>query len=171
MEYAQLGDVVFQVLSYLEHSEENTYEWKEINTAIAPSVLQFFGTELSKIALKVQFHREFCNPREEYRKLKDLANRGEPAKLIVASQIIGDYVVKAIKAQYEQIDAWGKPVQLSAELELQEFIQKELQTRKIKTEGPMTVKRQQAQKLKVSAYDWRKRKVEDKEVRVAQKVS
>ena len=170
MQYAQLGDVVFEVLSYREHSEENEYVWSRLETAFPPSLLQHMGTELQKLTLSVQWHREWCNPREEYNKLKKLAEEGKPAKLIIASQIIGDYVVQKISARYEQIDAWGKPVQIACDIELSEFKAKEIRTKKIKTKGP-AVKRK-AVKVKIPQYKPVKVKNEDGvEFTILQKVN
>ena len=170
MQYAQLGDVVFEILSYREHSEENEYIWSRLETTFPPSLLQHMGTELQKLTLSVQWHREWCNPREEYNKLKELAERGEPAKLIVASQIIGDYVLQKISARYEQIDAWGKPVQITCDIELSEFKAKEIQTKKIKMKGP-AVEKKKPEKIQVTAYNYKKRKLEDKEYSYVEKVS
>jgi len=141
MQYAQLGDVVFELLSYREHSEENEYIYARKETAFPPSILQSMGTELQKLTLGVKWHREWCNPREEYEKLKSLANKGEPAKLIIASQIIGNYVIQKISAQYEQIDVWGKPVEVSCRVELTEYREKELKTKRIKMQGPAVKKK------------------------------
>jgi len=169
MEYAQLGDIVFQLLSYREHTEENEYVWAKQETAYPPSLLQHMGTELQKLTLSVLWHREWCDPREEYNRLKELAQRGQPAKLIIASQIIGDYVVEKISARYEQIDAWGKAVQIACDIELSEFKAKEIQTRRIKTKGP-AVKRKEPEKIKVTVYNYRRKKLEDKEYAYTEKV-
>lgn len=169
MEYAQLGDIVFRLLSYREHTEENEYVWARQETAFPPSLNQYMGTELQKLTLSVQWHREWCNPREEYNKLKALAEKGKPVKLIIASQIIGNYIVTKIGARYEQIDAWGKPLQIACDIQLSEFKAKQVQTKKIKTKGP-AVKRK-ADKINVTAYDYRKKKLEDKEYAYVEKVS
>jgi len=170
MEYAQLGNVFFEVLSYREHSEENEYVYAKQETAFPPSLLQYMGTELQKLTLSVQWHREWCNPREEYNKLKALAEEGKPAKLIIASQIIGEYVIEKISARYEQIDAWGRAVAIACDIELTEFQTKEIKIKRIKTKGP-AVRKKADGKINVSAYNYKTRKLEDKEFSYVEKVS
>lgn len=134
MEYAQLGEVVFEVLSYQEHREENEFAWAKLQTIYAPSSLQFMGTELQKISMVVQWHREWCDPLEQYKKLKDLAKEGKPQKLIIASQVVGDFVIEKISSEIKQIDAWGKPVWIRVGIELLEYIPKTIEKKQRQTQ-------------------------------------
>jgi len=127
MQYAQLGDVVFEVLAYNEHREEQDYVWAKLQTIYAPSSLQFMGAELQRISMVVQWHREWCDPIEQYKKLKDLAKEGKPQKLIVASQVLGEFVIEKISSEIKQVDAWGKPVWIRVGLELSEYIPKTIE--------------------------------------------
>jgi phage protein U len=133
MHYASLGDIVFKVYSYLEHRETNEYAVAKHRTIFAPSSLQFLGDELLSLEVKVGFHRDFCNPLEEYQKLKDLAKEGLPRKLIIAEQVYGDFVIESITAEVKQVDMWGKPVAIYCTMTLTEYREKKLQTRKTTT--------------------------------------
>jgi len=133
MQYGQLGEIVFQVTDFKNLTEENPYIYAHQETAQAPSSLQFLGTELRKIELSLRFHFKFCNPKEEYEKLKSLARQGEAKKLIIAKEVLGDFVIENISGEFIKVDAWGKPIIIDATLELSEFVEKEVKTRKIKT--------------------------------------
>ncbi len=130
MKYASFGDIIFQIFSYREHKESNQYAVAKLQTIIAPSSIQFLGNELISLELAVNFHNAFCNPLEEYQKLKDIAKQGEPQKLIIAEKIIGDFVIESIDAEYQQIDAYGQPVNITLNVKFTEYIKKEIQKRK-----------------------------------------
>jgi phage protein U len=146
MQYASLGDIVFKVYSYLEHRETSEYAVAKHRTIFAPSSLQFLGDELLSLEVEVGFHRDFCDPLEEYQKLKDLAKEGLPKKLIVAEQVYGDFVIENITAEVKQVDVWGKPVAIYCNVKLTEYREKKLQTRQIRT----TTKKAPAKKTKNS---------------------
>jgi phage protein U len=130
MKYASFGDIIFQIFSYREHKESNQYAIAKLQTVIAPSSLQYLGNELLSLELAVNFHNAFCNPLEEYQKLKDLAKQGEPQKLIIAEKVLGDFVIESIVAEYQQIDAYGQPVDITLNVRFTEYIKKEIQKRK-----------------------------------------
>jgi phage protein U len=134
MQYAQIGDIVFEVLAYKEHKEDLEFPYARHETIKPPSSLQFMGgKELRKISLSVRWHREWCNPEEEKKKLEEFAVKGEYAKFILAEKVIGDFVIEKVSFQILQIDAFGKPVIIDADLELTEYIKKEMEKKKIKT--------------------------------------
>jgi len=131
--YASFGKIVFQVYSYKEHTETNEYAVAKLQTVIAPSSLQYLGNELASLELSINFHNAFCDPLEEYKNLKDLAKKGDPQKLIVGEKVFGDYVIESIEAQYQKIDAYGKPVDITLHVKFTQYIPKTLQKRNIKT--------------------------------------
>jgi phage protein U len=130
MKYASFGDIIFQIFSYRQHKESNQYAIAKLQTVIAPSSLQFLGNELLSLELSINFHNAFCNPTEEYEKLKELAEVGEPQKLIIAEKVLGDFVIESIDAEYQQIDAYGQPVDITLNVRFTEYIKKEIQKRK-----------------------------------------
>lgn len=132
MNYASFGSITFKLQSYQNHQEEIDYVYAKHETIFAPSSLQFMGTELETLKLSIRFHREFCNPIQEYKKLKDISNKGKAEKLIIATRLIGNFVIKKISSVTKQLDIWGKPVIIDCDIEFQQFIEKKLQTRKIK---------------------------------------
>lgn len=134
IEYAQWGDIVFEVLSYREHKEENQYIYARHETILPPSSLQWMGRELKKINMTLRWHNQWCEPEERYNAFMELAQKGEAQKLIIATKVIGDYVVERINSTIQQIDAWGRPVVIDAEVEFTEYIKKEIQKKAIKTQ-------------------------------------
>ncbi len=154
MQYASLGDIVFKVYSYLEHRETNEYAVAKHRTIFAPSSLQFLGDELLSLEIKVGFHRDFCDPLEEYQKLKDIAKEGLPKKLIIAEQVYGDFVIESITAEVKQVDMWGKPVAIYCTVRLTEYREKKLQTREIRTKkkAPAKKNKNSQQQVQPSQY-------------------
>jgi phage protein U len=155
MQYASIGDIIFKVYSYLEHRETSEYAVAKHRTIFAPSSLQFLGDELLSLEIKVGFHRDFCDPFEEYQKLKDLAKEGVPQKLIVAEQVYGDFVIESINAEVKQVDMWGKPVAIYCNVKLTEYREKKLQTREIRTrkkKAPAKKNSQQQQQQQRQPY-------------------
>jgi phage protein U len=153
MQYASFGEIVFKVYSYLEHRETNEYAVAKHRTIFAPSSLQFLGDELLSLEVKVGFHRDFCDPLEEYQKLKDIAKEGLPKKLIIAEQVYGDFVIESITAEVKQVDMWGKPVAIYCNVKLTEYREKKLQTKQARTtKKKAPAKRNSQQQVQPSQY-------------------
>ena len=152
MQYASLGDIVFKVYSYLEHKETNEYAVAKHRTIFAPSSLQYLGDELLSLEVKVGFHRDFCDPLEEYQKLRDLAKEGLPKKLIIAEQVYGDFVIESITAEVKQVDMWGKPVAIYCNVKLTEYREKKLQTKKVATKKKAPAKKSSQEQVQPSQY-------------------
>ena len=141
MNYAQFGDIVFDVKAYNGHTLENTYSFARQETVIAPSSLEFLGPELRKISLKVQWHDAWCDdPKAEYTKLDTLCQKGDEQKLIIATQLLGDFVIEKMTVDEELTDAWGHTVYIICSLELTEYIKKKITTKKIPKSAKPAVK-------------------------------
>jgi len=151
-EYAQWGDIVFELLSYREHREENTYVYARHETIFPPSSLQWMGKELRKLNMTIRWHNQWCNPEEKYREFREEAEKGEAKKLIIATKVVGDFVVEKINATVEQVDVWGRPVIVDVDVEFTEYVKKEIQKRQIKTkkqQAPARAKKPEAAEKKV----------------------
>lgn len=64
------------------------------------------------------------SPIEAYSKIKEFAEKGEAQKLIIAEQVLGDFVTDRIRTEYKQVDQLGHPVSLELELSLTEYVKK-----------------------------------------------
>jgi len=133
MPYGSFGDVVFEVVEYFEHTEENPYIYARKDTIFPPSTTQWMGKELRKLKMSIKLHHMLSQPEQTYQQLKDLAEKGEAQKLIIAEKVLGDFVIDKIDAQYTQVSLQGVPIAISLSLELTEYVKKELQTKKIQT--------------------------------------
>jgi phage protein U len=142
MQYASIGDIVFEITSYKQHSENQEYIYAKHQTILPPSNLQFMGTELREINIAIRFHREFCNPLEEYKKLQEIAKQGTAQKLIIANTVVGDFVIKKMNAEFQQIDVWGKPIVIDCNIELLEYIEKQLEQKNTTTKKKEKQKKQ-----------------------------
>ncbi len=130
--YATLGDIEFEVPSWSGHTEENTYIWAKQDTIQAPGYLQFLGTDLRSLPLQIKWHKYWCDPGEQYKALKAAADAGEPLKLTIAGELIGNFVIQKISGEEFIRLSNGQNVQISCSIELQEYIQKALEKRKLK---------------------------------------
>lgn len=139
MEYASFGDVVFLIPHYKRHSEEDRFEWAEINTIYAPSSKQFFGAENKKIEIEVLWHVDFCDPLVELGALQQIAAEGQPQTLIIGSNVIGDFVIKGIHSETEKVDYKGKPIIIRARIRLSQFPYKQLKVKKV--QKPKAIKK------------------------------
>lgn len=151
-EYAQWGDIVFELLSYREHKEENSFIYAHHETIFPPSSLQWMGKELRKLTMTLRWHNQWCNPEEKYQEFREEAEKGEAKKLIIATKVVGDFVVEKINATVEQVDVWGRPVIIDVEVEFSEYIKKEIQKRQIKTQqkkAPARAKKPETAEKKV----------------------
>ncbi len=132
MPYGSFGNIVFEVVEYFEHTEENEYIYARKNTIYPPSTTQYLGKELRKLKMTIKLHHMISKPEETYKKLKELAEKGEAHKLIIAEQVLGNFVIDKISASYKQVSRKGIPIAIVLEIELNEYVKKELQTVKNK---------------------------------------
>jgi len=127
MKYGSFGDIVFEVHEYFSHAEENSFIYARQQTIQPPSATQWLGRELQKIRMKLKFHYLLSNPAESYKKLKEIAQKGEAQKLIIAEQVLGDFVIDKINAEYTQVNTYGQPIAVELDVEFTEYLKKELQ--------------------------------------------
>ena len=141
MEYASWGDYKLNVLNWLGHKENNTYAWAKIETAKAPSTMQFMGTELRSISVQVQWHYDTCDvdPKEEYENLKKAAAKGEPYKLIVGTKLYGDFIIESINAGVIQTDPDGNTIMVQADIAFTEYVHTSITRKKVKSIRPGVV--------------------------------
>lgn len=159
MEYVAWGDIVFELLSYKEHKEEISFPYAHHETVFPPASLQWMGEkELKKISVGARFHNGFCEPMDEHFNLTEQARMGEAYELIIAEQPMGKFVVEKITSAIQQIDAWGRPVVIDIDIEFTEYIEKYIQTKKIKTQ---TKKKTQTVKKNQSEADYKFVKVKN----------
>jgi phage protein U len=121
--FAQFGSVAFELLPFCEDMESaREYSYPEHAVIEGKPKLQFTGTGLEKLTIKLVFHASFCVPETEMKKLRDLANQGQAQPLVFGSGVYkGRYVITAIKETTRWTDPQGRVIDLYATLSLKEF--------------------------------------------------
>ena len=125
---AQLGDIVFQNLfapqSWSVEGNENNFT--EVDLIGSKPLLQLTGSSLAELNLTIQFHAEFCNPKEQLDKLEVYRNNGEVLPLLLGNgQLIGDYVIKSFPYTKDHVLKDGTIVKCTVQLQLKEYISKD----------------------------------------------
>jgi|SRR5574344_258515 phage protein U len=121
--YAQLGDIEFNLITYFNGVDDSqTYNYAQHERINNKPVLQFMGLGLQELNLKLNFHTSFCIPRDELKKLKDVAGKGTPLKFIKGNgEYIGVFVISEINSVTEQTTNEGDLVSMQVDLKLREY--------------------------------------------------
>lgn len=129
MQYGSFGDILFEIMEYYEHTEENEYIYARKHVIKPPSTTQWLGVELGKVKLKIKLHQLVSeDPELSYEMLKYIASKGKAKTLIIAEQVKGNYVIDKIIANYTQTDFKGRGIVIEVEIEMTEYIKKDIQT-------------------------------------------
>lgn len=123
--YAQLGDIVFKGLlafSSFEHSkEENIVEHPLID---GKPILQTVGGALDKIKLDVMYHRAFCTPETELRKLDTARANGDVLQFVTGNgTVLGSYVVKSTSQSNQHVAPDGSIIECRVSVDLLEHVE------------------------------------------------
>ena len=98
--FAQLGDIKF----------ENK------------PILQFLGKNLQEEDIKLNFHRSFCVPEDEIKKLKDVADTATPLKFIKGNgEYVGVFIIEEIGQAVEQASSEGDLMSVQVDVRLREY--------------------------------------------------
>ena len=124
--YAQLGDIEFDLITYFSGlNESNTYNYAQHERINNKPVLQYLGQGLQEQDIKLNFHSSFCNPTEELKKLKEVAQKAEPLKFIKGNgEYVGVFVITEIISVTEQTSDEGDIIYIQIDLKLREFVGK-----------------------------------------------
>ena len=121
--FAQLGDIKFELITYFNGLTETvSYNYAEHERIENKSVLQFMGKNLLQENLKLNFHKNFCEPEEELKKLTEVADKAKPLKLIKGNgEYVGVFVIEEIAKTTEQASAQGDLISIQVEIRLKEY--------------------------------------------------
>ena len=121
--FAQLGDIVFEVIpSFNGHKETTSYNYAQHDRIENKPLLQFLGKNLLEDELMLNFHQSFCTPEDEIKKLKAAADKASPLKFIKGNgDYVGVFVIEQIKESTEQTNAKGDLISIQLEVTLKEF--------------------------------------------------
>ena len=121
--FAQLGDIVFELITYFDGMDESvSYNWVEHERINNKTLLQYMGESLQEITLKLAFHSIFCVPEDELLKIKAEAKLGKPLKFIKGNgEYVGAFVISGIQKSIEQASPEGDIISIQVELKLREY--------------------------------------------------
>lgn len=121
--FAQLGDINFELITYFNGLQETvSYNYAQHERIENKPVLQFLGKNLQEENLKLNFHRTFCVPEDEIKKLKDVADKATPLKFLKGNgEYIGVFVIEEIGQTVEQASSEGDLLSIQVDIRLKEF--------------------------------------------------
>lgn len=134
--FAQLGDIKFELITYFNGLQERSaYNYAQHDRINDKPVLQFLGKNLQEQDLKLNFHRTFCTPEDEIKKLKTVADKATPLKFIKGNgEYIGVFVIEEIQTSTEQASSEGDLISIQVDIRIKEYTgkipQKPKQTKK-----------------------------------------
>ena len=121
--FAQLGDIKFEVITYFNGLQErSSYNYAQHDRINNKPVLQFLGKNLQEQDLKLNFHRTFCTPEDEIKKLKTVADKATPLKFIKGNgEYIGVFVIEEIQSSTEQASSEGDLISIQVDIRIKEY--------------------------------------------------
>lgn len=121
--FAQLGDIKFELITYFNGLTETiSYNYAQHDRIENKPLLQFLGKNLQEESIKLNFHRTFCIPEDELKKLIEVADKAEPLKFIKGNgEYIGVFVIQEIGKTTEQASPEGDLLSIQVDVQLKEY--------------------------------------------------
>ena len=121
--FAQLGDIKFELITYFNGLNETvSYNFVQHDRIENKPVLQFLGKNLQDEEIRLNFHKTFCVPEDELKKLKSVADKASPLKFIKGNgEYVGVFVIEEIRQATEQASPEGDLVSVQVDVRLKEF--------------------------------------------------
>ena len=121
--FAQLGDIKFELITYFNGLNETTsYNYVQHERIENKPLLQFLGKNLQEEEISLNFHKNFCVPEDEIKKLKTASDKASPLKFIKGNgEYVGIFVVEEIKQTTEQASPEGDLVSVQMDVRLREY--------------------------------------------------
>lgn len=121
--FAQLGDIKFELITYFNGLTETlSYNYAQHERIENKPILQYLGKNLIQENLKLNFHRTFCVPSDEIKKLVEVADKATPLKFIKGNgEYVGIFVIDEIGQTVEQASAEGDLLSIQVDVRLLEY--------------------------------------------------
>lgn len=121
--FAQLGDIKFELITYFNGLQErSSYNYAQHDRINNKPVLQFLGKNLQEQDLKLNFHRTFCTPEDEIKKIRTVADKATPLKFIKGNgEYIGVFVIEEIQSSTEQASSEGDLISIQVDIRIKEY--------------------------------------------------
>jgi phage protein U len=120
--FAQLGNIKFNLITYFNGLEMgNKYDYAEHQVIEGKAKLQYSGEALESNQIRLNFHSSFCDPREELKKLKELAKKHQALDFMFGNgEQKGKHVIEEINGVTSQTDKLGNIVAIEVYVRLKE---------------------------------------------------
>mgnify|MGYP002856404620 FL=1 len=103
-------------------NETTSYTYAQHDRIGNKPILQYLGQNLKQENIKLNFHRSFCVPEEEIKKLTDAADKALPLKFIKGNgDYIGIFVIEEIGQTVEQTTPEGDLLSVQIDARLKEY--------------------------------------------------
>lgn len=124
MQYALLGDVQFELITYFEGLDGKfSSDYAEHARIEGKPRLQFIGDKLDEWTLKLKFHQTYCNPEAELVKLMGAKVIHAPLPFVLATGAYkGSFVITEISMVSTKTDGQGTALAMEVTLTLRESI-------------------------------------------------
>ena len=121
--FAQLGDIKFELITYFNGWDETvSYNYVQHDRIENKPVLQYLGKNLLEENIRLNFHRSFCVPEDELKKIIEVADKETPLKFIKGNgEYIGVFVIEEIGKTTEQTTPEGDILSIQVDLRLKEY--------------------------------------------------
>lgn len=123
--YAQLGNLKFDLITYYEGFRALAKtQYAEHKVIEGKPRIQWIGDELDEISIRLLFHTDFCNPREELLKLKEVFLKHEALDFIFGNgEYKGKFVIEEINSEIKQTFKDGEVMCVEVEIKLREYVE------------------------------------------------
>ena len=125
--FARLGDFTFELKSLVPDriDRETNLRWARHQPIGTHPVLQFLGSDVEKFTLTGFSFPAYAGGLSQLQKLRDLAARGEPLRLVYAdvklSQNLGRWIIHSIKETRTIMFGDGLPRKIEFTVELDSY--------------------------------------------------
>lgn len=150
--FAQLGNIKFDLITYFNGLEiGNKYDYAEHQVIEGKPKLQYTGETLETDQIRLNFHQSFCTPRNELKKLKELAKKHQAVNFMFGNgEQKGNFVIEEINSIINQTDKLGNIISIEVYLRLKEYyVDKSLESQKTKRKALAKKKAKAKRKINI----------------------
>jgi len=124
MQFALLGDIQFELITYFDGLEGRFgSDYAEHALIEGKPRIQWIGDKLDEWTIKLKFHKLYCDPDLEIARLRDALEMHKPLPFVLATgEYRGEFVVTDISVTSEQTDLIGALVSLEACVFIKEHV-------------------------------------------------
>ncbi|MDO8771922.1 MAG: phage tail protein [Burkholderiaceae bacterium] len=124
MQYALLGDIAFDLITYMPGLNVTVAaDFAEHALIERKPRLQWVGDKLDEVTIELSFHIAFCEPEVEMARLRDAVRAHEALTFMFANgNIIGDFALISLTQATTQTMTEGTLIALTATLTMREYV-------------------------------------------------